>query len=109
MSSCGKLNTRAAPGKRGSSQAFATDLITGNQALDSAIGAGGDAASAFIGLGGSPQGSSGFGVAGKNGSVNTLQISAGVFTVCNSTFRNVEISGNTASTTNSAVAGIIKT
>ena len=92
-----KLNPRVAPGKHGSSQASATDLITGNQAFDSAFGAVGTPRSIFIGLGGSPKGLNGFGVAGKRGSVNTLQIGAGrrgLYTVGNTTFDNVKISGN---------------
>ena len=105
-----KMNPRVAPGKHPTSQAHATDLITGNQAFAGAPGAVGRAGSVASGSGGSPNGLLGFVIPGNDGSVDSLQLGegGGIATFGNTTFDNVKISNNTASTSNPDVLGVIK-
>jgi hypothetical protein len=53
-------------------------------------------------------GLAGIGVEGDSGSVNTLQVGAGggAESLGDTTFDNVNVSGNTASTANNDVAGL---
>lgn len=105
------LSPRVLPTKHGVGTAAQADTITGNQALEAAPGSTGLAGFDQIGIGGSPDGLSGFGVAGKDGAFNPLQIGSGggVAAFGNTVIDHTKISGNTASTQNNDVVGTIKT
>ena len=93
--------------KKGSAQAAATDLITGNQAFSSGAGTPVAAGNRFLGFGGTPHGESGLLTAGTSGTVDTLSVGVGggIAIIGAATIDNTTITGNHADTNDNDVLG----
>ena len=97
--------------KKGSAQAAATNMITGNKAFSSAAGVAGVAGNATVGSGGTPTGGDGVLTHGANGTVDTFTVGVGggIAIVGTAIIDNTTISDNFASTNDDDVLGTFST
>jgi hypothetical protein len=93
--------------RKGTKEASATDVITGNHANASPAGNPGHGGSATAGTGGSPHGARGGATAGNNGTVDTFSvgIGGGIAIIGTAIIDNTSISGNHATTADPDVDG----
>ncbi len=98
---------------RGSRQAWATDTITGNQAIRGMGGQGGAGGAAFGGLGGAPGGRAGQAFTGAPGAAAVAGVGAGggldLFPGGIVIIDNADITSNNASTPDNDVSGTFST